>query len=62
MKTQRDAASLVPLFQPKHVAIVGASLTPDKHGNTVVRYLKRGFAGTISPIMCDGAMTCTGCR
>lgn len=46
----RDAASLVPLFQPKHVAIVGASRTPGKHGNNVVRYLKRGFGGTISPI------------
>lgn len=50
----RDAASLFPLFQPKHVAIVGASRTPGKHGNNVVRYLKRGFGGTISPINASG--------
>ncbi len=44
-------AKLRPLFAPDSVAIVGASGTPGKYGNTVVRYLKAaGFKGRIFPI------------
>lgn len=35
----RDAhlrESLRPLFQPTHVAVIGASSTPDKHGNALM--------------------------
>lgn len=46
----RDAQSLVPLFQPRHVAVVGASRTPGKHGHTVVKNLTRGFAGAVWPV------------
>ena len=47
--------ALKPLFEPASVAIVGASGTPGKYGNTVVRYLKNaGFAGRIYPINPDG--------
>ena len=43
--------SLQPLFAPESVAIIGASATPDKQGNTALIYLKRaGFAGRIYPI------------
>ena len=43
--------SLRPLFEPRHVAIIGASRTPGKRGHTVTRNLLRcGFAGRISPI------------
>lgn len=46
----RNADTLIPLFQPKHVAVVGASRTPGKHGHTVVRNLTRGFSGGIWPV------------
>ncbi|MEA2911173.1 MAG: hypothetical protein QOJ15_3254 [Bradyrhizobium sp.] len=43
--------SLRPLFEPKHVAIIGASRTPGKRGHTVTRNLMRcGFRGRITPI------------
>ena len=44
-------ASLKDLFAPASVAVIGASATPDKQGNTALIYLKRaGFAGRIYPI------------
>ena len=46
----RNADTLIPLFQPKHVAVVGASRTPGKHGHTVVKNLTRGFTGGIWPV------------
>jgi acyl-CoA synthetase (NDP forming) len=43
--------SLRPLFEPRHVAVIGASRTPGKRGHTVTRNLLRcGFPGRISPI------------
>jgi acyl-CoA synthetase (NDP forming) len=49
--TDRDREALRALFEPRSVAIVGASRTPGKLGHTVVSYLKRGgFAGAIYPI------------
>ena len=43
--------SLRPLFEPRHVAIIGASRTPGKRGHTVTRNLLRcGFPGRISPV------------
>ena len=49
----RDA--LRPLFQPAHVAVIGASSTPDKHGNIAMRYLVRaGYRGRISPVNPSG--------
>jgi acetate---CoA ligase (ADP-forming) len=47
--------SLRPLFQPEHVAVIGASSTPDKHGNIAMRYLVRaGYRGRISPVNPNG--------
>jgi acetate---CoA ligase (ADP-forming) len=47
--------TLRPLFQPAHVAVIGASSTPDKHGNIAVRYLIRaGYRGRISPVNPNG--------
>lgn len=44
------------LFQPKHIAVVGASRTPGKLGHTVVHNLVRtGFPGRVSPINATGA-------
>ncbi len=43
--------ALQPLFRPRTVAIIGASRTPGKHGNTPIRNLQRAaFAGAIYPI------------
>ena len=42
---------LRPLVAPASVAIIGASKTPGKYGNTVLRYLlDAGFQGRIFPI------------
>src|SRR5882724_9433825 len=47
--------ALRPLFQPAHVAVIGASSTPDKHGNVAIRYLLRaGYPGRISPVNPNG--------
>ena len=43
--------SMRPLFEPRHVAVIGASRTPGKPGHTVTRNLVRcGFRGRITPI------------
>lgn len=50
-KTAGLREALQPLFGPAHVAVIGASSTPGKQGNTAIRYLKRcGFPGRISPV------------
>lgn len=42
---------LRPLFQPRHVAVIGASRTPGRTGyNVVSNLLACGFSGRISPI------------
>src|SRR5713101_6605447 len=47
--------ALKPLFQPAHVAVIGASSTPGKHGNVAIRYLQRaGYPGRISPVNSAG--------
>ena len=44
-------AGLGALFEPKSVAVIGASATPDKQGNNALIYLQRaGFAGRIYPV------------
>jgi len=57
-KTQPDEqrrAALRALFEPRHVAVIGASRTPGKIGHSVVRNLiKGGFAGRIFPINAAG--------
>lgn len=48
---------LKPLLAPDSVAIVGASATPGKYGNTVVKYLQNaGFNGRIYPINPEGGL------
>lgn len=48
---------LKPLLAPESVAIVGASATPGKYGNTVVKYLQNaGFNGRIYPINPEGGL------
>jgi acyl-CoA synthetase (NDP forming) len=43
--------ALAPLFKPKSVAVIGASATRGKQGNTAVRYmLKAGYQGNFYPI------------
>jgi acetyltransferase len=43
--------SLVPFFEPRSVAIVGASATPGKAGYEAIRnVLANGYAGTIHPV------------
>src|SRR5262245_51086574 len=47
--------ALQPLFQPAHVAVIGASSTSGKHGNIAIRYLIRaGYRGRISPVNRNG--------
>ncbi|AQS59462.1 acetate--CoA ligase alpha subunit [Desulforamulus ferrireducens] len=44
-------ADLTPLFQPKAIAIVGASNKPDKVGHIIVKnVINHGFTGKIYPI------------
>ena len=44
--------ALKPLFQPANVAVIGASNTQGKQGNTAIRYLQRcGYEGGIFPII-----------
>lgn len=44
-------SSLKRLFEPQSVAVIGASATPGKQGNSAVVYLQRtGFKGRIYPI------------
>ncbi|HEY4775083.1 MAG TPA: acetate--CoA ligase family protein [Xanthobacteraceae bacterium] len=46
-----DGSDLRFLFQPRQVAVIGASRTPGKIGHAVVRNLKAGgFAGAIYPV------------
>lgn len=50
-------ARLQPLFAPASIAIVGASSTPGKYGNTVLGYLQRaGYQGRIFPINPEGGV------
>ncbi len=44
-------ASLLPLFRPSRVAVVGASSNPDKMGYQILRNIREaGFAGEIVPV------------
>ena len=55
--TGSDPGRLRPLLAPESVAIVGASATPGKYGNTVVKYLQNaGFKGRIYPINPEGGL------
>ncbi|MGE3244944.1 MAG: acetate--CoA ligase family protein [Beijerinckiaceae bacterium] len=48
-------ASLEPLFRPRGVAIVGASSTPFKQGNSALKYLVAGgYEGGIYPVNPSG--------
>ena len=54
-ESPRMLDQLRPLFRPETVAIIGASKTRGKHGNTPIRYLQAcGFPGTIYPINPSG--------
>jgi acyl-CoA synthetase (NDP forming) len=44
----RDAASLIPLFRPRSVAVVGASSDPNKVGGRPLAFLRKGgYAGRL---------------
>src|SRR5262245_36961839 len=46
---------LRPLLAPDSVAVIGASATPGKQGNTAIRYLRHaGFTGRIYPVNPSG--------
>ena len=45
-----SAASLVPMFRPAAIAVVGASRRPDSPGGAVFRALIAGFPGPVLPI------------
>jgi acyl-CoA synthetase (NDP forming) len=43
-------------FDPRHVAVIGASRTPGKFGHTVLRNLKAGgYGGIVSAVNADGS-------
>lgn len=45
------AARLNPLFKPEHIAVIGASRSPGKHGNRVIGNIAcHGFEGRVSLI------------
>ena len=46
-----DPATVAPFFSPKSMAVIGASRSPGKGGNIILRnLLKAGFKGAIHPI------------
>jgi acyl-CoA synthetase (NDP forming) len=46
-----DSATVAPFFSPASVAVIGASRSPGKGGNIILRNLQRaGFKGAIHPI------------
>jgi len=46
-----DPATVAPFFQPSSIAVIGASRSPGKGGNIILRNLQRaGFKGAIYPI------------
>jgi acyl-CoA synthetase (NDP forming) len=48
-------ASLDPLFRPSATAVIGASRTAGKQGNTAIRYLQQcGYGGRIFPVNPSG--------
>ena len=50
-RIEKDPRGLKIFFEPKSVAVVGASRTPGKVGNTILRnLLKLGYAGQIFPV------------
>ena len=51
MKSARYSQGLRMFFEPKGVAVVGASRTPGKMGNTILRnIIKLGYAGQVFPV------------
>lgn len=51
------AASLLPLFYPRSVAVIGASSRPGAIGNTIFRnLLHHGFAGAVYPVNPNAAV------
>ena len=45
-----NLASLVPLFRPRSIAVIGASTDPAKLSGRPVQYLKKYFRGAIHPV------------
>src|SRR6185436_844167 len=45
-----DSSSLRCFFEPKSIAVIGASRTPGRPGHTLVENLRKAFAGQIYPI------------
>jgi acetate---CoA ligase (ADP-forming) len=45
-----DSESLRCFFEPKSIAVIGASRTPGRPGHTLVENLRKAFAGRIYPI------------
>ena len=46
-----DLSSLRPLFEPRSIAVIGASATPGKIGAAPIAFLQRaGFSGAIYPV------------
>jgi len=45
-----DSASLRCFFEPKSIAVIGASRTPGRPGHTLVENLRKAFGGRIYPI------------
>ena len=52
-----QSASLAPLFDPKTVAIIGASNNMLKFGGRPIRFMREGnYAGTVYPINPKGGI------
>lgn len=50
-RIEKNPSGLKIFFEPKSMAVVGASRTPGKIGNTILRnLLKLGFEGQIFPV------------
>ena len=50
-RKRHDPLTMAPFFQPSSIAVIGASRSPGKGGNIILRnLLKAGFKGAIYPI------------
>lgn len=50
LMSRPDTTSLRCFFEPKSIAVIGASRTPGRPGHTLVENLRKAFAGRIYPI------------
>lgn len=55
LRKRLDMSTIAPFFHPSSIAVIGASRSPNKGGNIILRnLLKAGFKGSVYPINPSG--------